>query len=351
MPLVAYKDLPTFERLKKEGRTILPADRALSQEIREMHIGFLNMMQDGALIPTERQFFRLIGESNRIAQFYVHPFVLPELNNNEEAQAYTDQYYEPFEKIQDEGLDALIITGRNVPNPDLKDADFWEPLQKVLDWSWNNVTSTLTACLATHAVMQMKYDQHRTALPEKHIGVFKSRVRQREHPIVKGMNTVFDVPHGRNNQITWEQFEKAGMQILVNSHEGGVHMATSPDGFRLVCMQGHQEYDTISLLKEYRRDLLLHYNGELEQEPEMPKHYFSSEALEILEKYKADFTATGVLKDFPEEQIAKHIENTWRDSAKAIIGNWIGLVYQLTNVDRQKQFMDGVDPNDPLKSL
>jgi homoserine O-succinyltransferase/O-acetyltransferase len=33
---------------------------------------------------------------------------------------------------------------------------------------------------------------------------------------------------------------------------------------------------------------------------------------------------------------------------QAIINNWLGLVYQLTNLDRRKQFMDGVDPHDPL---
>ena len=49
MPLVAYKDLPSFERLKQEGRTILPPERALTKDIREMHIGLLNMMPDAAL--------------------------------------------------------------------------------------------------------------------------------------------------------------------------------------------------------------------------------------------------------------------------------------------------------------
>ena len=42
------------------------------------------------------------------------------------------------------------------------------------------------------------------------------------------------------------------------------------------------------------------------------------------------------------------LENTWGDTAKAIVNNWLGLVYQTTNLDRCKQYMDGVDPNDPL---
>ena len=67
---------------------------------------------------TERQFFRLVGESNQIAQFYVHPFTLGELARGAEAQAYVAQYYESFERIQEQGLDALIITGANVTQPD-----------------------------------------------------------------------------------------------------------------------------------------------------------------------------------------------------------------------------------------
>ena len=37
------------------------------------------------------------------------------------------------------------------------------------------------------------------------------------------------------------------------------------------------------------------------------------------------------------------------DDAKAIINNWLGLVYQLTNLDRREQYMEGVDPDNPLK--
>ena len=113
MPLVAHNELPTFERLKQEGQIILPSDRALHQDIRELHVGLLNMMPDAALAATERQFFRLVGESNPIAQFYMHPFTLPEIPRGATAQAHVDKHYESFDKIRREGLDALIVTGAN----------------------------------------------------------------------------------------------------------------------------------------------------------------------------------------------------------------------------------------------
>jgi len=66
MPLVAHTDLPTFQRLREEGEEILDPDRASNQDIREMHIGLLNMMPDAALEATERQFFRLVGRVIRL---------------------------------------------------------------------------------------------------------------------------------------------------------------------------------------------------------------------------------------------------------------------------------------------
>ena len=63
MPLVAHTDLPTFQRLREEGQDVLSVERAAHQDIREMHIGLLNMMPDAALEATERQFFRLVGGS------------------------------------------------------------------------------------------------------------------------------------------------------------------------------------------------------------------------------------------------------------------------------------------------
>jgi homoserine O-succinyltransferase len=87
MPIVAHNDLPTLQRLRSDGTTIvLPAERAANQDIRELHIGLLNMMPDAALEATERQFFRLVGESNPIAQFYVHPFTLDAIPRGEKAR-------------------------------------------------------------------------------------------------------------------------------------------------------------------------------------------------------------------------------------------------------------------------
>ena len=105
MPLVSHTQLPTFSRLQEEGEEILSPERASHQDIREMHIGLLNIMPDAALEATERQFFRLIGACNQIAQFHIHPFTIDGLKRSPEAQAHIDKYYDTFTKIKQDGLD------------------------------------------------------------------------------------------------------------------------------------------------------------------------------------------------------------------------------------------------------
>ncbi|MDH5328301.1 MAG: homoserine O-succinyltransferase [Gammaproteobacteria bacterium] len=352
MPLVASSGLPTFERLKREGETILSPNRAAHQDIRELHIGLLNMMPDAALAATERQFFRLVNDCNQIAQFYMHPFTIKELPRGTEGLAYTEKYYESFEQIQRDGLDALIITGANVTQADITKEPFWNPLKEVVDWALENVTSVLCSCLATHAVLQFKHGQNRRRLPSKCWGIFGHRVVDRTHPLVNDVNTVFKVPHSRFNEVSREQFKQAGLHILAEG-EAGVHLAVSEDLFRVVYFQGHPEYDTISLMKEYKREINRYLQGERTTYPPFPQNYFTAQIEAILEEHRDQAIRaleTGQPQPmFPEHLITPRLDNTWHDTAEAVIDNWIGKVYQVTNNDRRKPFMEGVDPNDPLQ--
>ncbi len=351
MPLVAHNDLPTFQRLRAEGQSILPTEKARHQDIRELHIGLLNMMPDAALAATERQFFRLIGESNPIAQFYVHPFTLPQLERGEKARAHIERYYDSFEHLREQGLDALIITGANVIGPDLSAQAFWEPLNEVIDWAARAVTSTLCSCLATHAVIEFRYGQKRVPQARKIWGVYPHRVVSR-HPLVADVNTCFYVPHSRWNAVLRSQFDAAGLRVLVESESAGVHLATSEDGFRFVFFQGHPEYDTVSLLKEYKREVLLYAAGQRADYPEFPHGFLRPREQAILNEYRlllVEAERSGEARpEFPEALVSARLDNTWHDTAEAIVGDWMGLVYQVTNTDRKQPFMEGIDPDDPL---
>ncbi|BCG62795.1 MAG: homoserine O-succinyltransferase [Methyloprofundus sp.] len=352
MPIVAHTKLPTFQRLQEEGEDILNSDRATHQHIRELHIGFLNIMPDAALEATERQFFRLVGACNQIAQFHVHPFTIEGLPRGNSAQEHIDKYYETFAQLKQDGLDALIISGANVTHAHLQEEDFWQPLSEVFEWAKENVTSVLCSCLATHALIQFCYGIERTRLPAKRWGVYAHKVIDRKHPLIAEINTRFDVPHSRFNEVFQVDLAKHGVKTLVASDEAGVHLAVSSDGFRIVFFQGHPEYDNISLLKEYKREVLRYINQEIDEYPPFPQHYFNDEAQAIFARYREHIQKTLPNKQdilpFPEQEVIPFLDNTWRDTAKAVFNNWLGKVYQITNQDRCLPFMEGINPNDPL---
>jgi len=334
---------------------VLTSERAEKQDIRNLHVGLLNMMPDAALAATERQFFRLVGSSNPISQFHMHPFTIDSIPRGEVAAEHIERYYEPLESIKQHGLDALIITGANVIEADLSKEIFWTELMEVADWSHENVTSTLCSCLATHALLLGRYGIKRKRLDKKCWGVFDHEMVIRDHPLVHDVNTHIIVPHSRFNDVSAEQMKASGIHVLAEGPEPGVQLAVSPDGFRTVFFQGHPEYDRISLMKEYKRDISLYFNGELENYPPMPEHYFDEFAVAILSEYQELLVAARQngtdAPTFPEPLLLPHLRNTWHDSGEAIVGNWLGLMYQITNNERSLPFMDGVDPNDPLGIL
>jgi homoserine O-succinyltransferase/O-acetyltransferase len=352
MPIIAHSPLPSYDVLRTQGETILPLDVALRQDIRELHIGLLNMMPDAAFQITEQQFIRLLGSANQIVQIHVHPFTVPGLTRGPEIQRYIDTYYEPFERLREEGLDGLIVSGANVTNPALDLESFWGPLQEVIGWASRHTTSVLCSCLATHALVKLFHGVERRPLLSKRWGVYPHRVVRPDHPLMHGANSRFDVPHSRWNEISSAQLEKAGVQVLVESLDGDFHLGTSPDGIRFVYLQGHPEYDRTSLLKEYKREVARYLRGELRAVPPYPENYLPPEAARIARRYLEDTLAPGQVgdrvPDFPEARIQPLLDNTWTDTGKVIFNNWLGLVYRLTDVRRGVPFVSGVDPEDPL---
>ncbi len=348
MPLVAHSDLPAFDYLRRQGYDILSLERARHQDIRELHIGLLNLMPDAALRATERQFLRLVGSCNRIAQICVHPFsVAPEARGSE-AQAYLRSHYESFDDLRREGLDALIVTGANPAARDMTQEAFWQPMVEVVDWARHNVCSILCSCFASHAMLQQYFGVERIRRPFKRWGVYSHRITEPEHPLVRHVNTRFDAPRSHVFEVYPEQITEVGGRVLAASPEVGLHLATSEDGFRFVFFQGHPEYDVDSLFKEYKREVQRYLSGERKDFPPYPEQYFSTEAATLLDNHKQAVLEArhsgGEAPALPEAEVSPLLDNTWTDTGKAIFNNWLGLVYQKTDRDRRRPFMEGLDP-------
>ena len=352
MPLVAHNALPTFARLRAEGRLVLDAERARDQDIRPLHVGLLNMMPDAALEATERQFFRLVGASNPIAQLHVHPFTLESVARGALARAHVARHYDTVEGVREQGLDALILSGANVTRPDLSEEAFWDELVELVGWADEAVTSTLCSCLATHAVLVPRHGVRRTPLPVKRWGVYDHAVTDRSHPLVSGVNTHTPAPHSRGNDVPREAFEAAGLHVLMEGEAAGVQLAVSADGLRTVYFQGHPEYDAVSLPKEYKREIGRRARGEIDAWPPLPENVFDAHSVALLGEYRERVEAAlargAEVPAFPEGHLVPRLRNTWVDGGKSLVGNWLGLVYQATHTERHLPFMDGIDPEDPL---
>jgi homoserine O-succinyltransferase len=353
MPLVANTDLPSFQRLSEHGTAVLTLEQARRQDSRELHIGLLNLMPDSALTATERQFMRLIGSANLPIHFYVYPFTLPEQDRGERARLHIDDHYFNLSALKEEGLDALIVTGANIVEPELEQVLIWKPLIEVANWADLHVASSIFSCLSAHAMLKHRYQVSRQLLSQKQWGVYRHRVCHAGHPLLSNLPAAFDTPHSRWNTITRPQLEQAGLPVLAESEDAGVHIAVSPDQLRNIYFQGHPEYDAASLLKEYKRELLRYLHGERDLEPPHPENYLSAKATDIansyLEQSKLMLRNSGNISDFPDKELEPFTKNTWSTVGELFFENWLRLVEQLSNTNRNLRFRDGIDPEDPLR--
>ena len=331
---------------------MLTLERARHQDIRELHVGLLNMMPDAAIEATERQFMRLVGSCNRIAQIYVHPFAVDAGGRGPKAREYLDRYYESFDDVRAAGLDALIISGANPAQPEMEDEPFWEPLVEVMEWAAEHVCSVVVF-MSGDACVREAFPWHRAPALSSRQALGRIRARNiADHPLLANLNTRFDAPHSHVYEVTRADVEPAGVRVLSESEEAGIYLAVSADGFRFVFFQGHPEYDKVSLAKEYKREVIRFIVGERETYPAYPERYFGASARATLDRHRDevhDAKARGAAPPaFPDTELEPRLDNTWTDTGKAMFNNWLGLVYQITDADRRTPLMADLDPYDPL---
>lgn len=328
MPLVAHSNLPAFERLRSEGLDVLSAaEAARGPSLPLLHIGLLNLMPDAALQATERQFIRLVAADDRPIYLHTHVFTVAEGYRSRAARAHIAAYYEDFTQLQQHGLDAMIITGANPEKANLADEAFWDPMMEVIEWGRKNVRSMLCSCLATHAIFQYYHSVERVRLPRKRWGVYSHRVLEPGHALVRGVAAECDGPHSHYYDLSREQMEQAGSRVLAASDRAGVYLAVSSEPCEFVFFQGHPEYDAVSLLKEYKREVMRYIANERENYPRYPTDYLPTEAVSTLDAYKQEVVDTQKRNrappEFPDEEVSSFVANTWSETGRTIYRNWL----------------------------
>jgi homoserine O-succinyltransferase len=97
-------------------------------------------------------------------------------------------------------------------------------------------------------------------------------------------------------------------------------------GSLFVFLQGHPEYETSTLLLEYRRDLARYLKGERKTYPSMPDSYFDSRAQDVLANLEERILAgkqNASPADFPASVADSVLPNTWRSVAAQFYANWL----------------------------
>ncbi len=352
MALVATSGLPAFETMRAEGVETIAPDQPPRSELPELTVGLLNLMPDAALRATDRQFVRMVSAYAGEAHIRVLPFTVAAENRGEAARRHVETHYTKFESLQESGMDALIVTGANPTCHQLAEEAFWTGLVEVLDWARTNVQGVLCSCLATHAVLGHYQGVERTRLPNKRWGVYSHRLLVDDHPLVRGITSPVDAPHSHWYDLTRAQMEDAGATVLLESDEAGVHMAVSHDDF-YVFFQGHPEYEEISLLKEYKREVGRFLRDESPEYPPLPEHYFNAEGVARLDRYREKLVRTKDAGEEPPDLAESSVfptgVGTWTDPGKVIYRNWLAEIQRRKTADR-KPGAPHPQPTDPIKS-
>lgn len=308
MPIKIPNQLPATETLTRENIFVMTETRAMTQDIRPLHILLLNLMP--TKVDTETQFARVLGNTPLQIELEL---IAPEGRMAKNTpQEHMLAFYKTFRDVREKKFDGLLITGAPVEHLPFEQVDYWAELCEIMEWSKTHVHSTLHICWGAQAGLYYHYGIPKRPLPQKLFGVFRHTVEEPNFILFRGFDDRFWVPHSRNTTVEREDIEAVpGLKVLASSPEAGVY-AVKTDGGRQIFLMGHAEYDRDTLKKEYLRDVAAGVDIRL------PQNYF------------------------PDDDPAKEPFVTWRSCANLLYSNWLNyFVYQTTPYDLNVTFPAG----------
>ncbi len=297
MPIKIADNLPATKVLESENIFVMTEQRAMHQDIRPLRIVILNLMP--TKIETETQLLRLLGNSP--LQVDVDLMQTATHISKNTSKEHLLEFYRTFDQLKHNRYDGMIITGAPVETYEFESVDYWEELKEIMDWSRENVYSTLHICWGAQAGLYHHHGVTKHMLPKKLSGIFRHRPLDPLHPLLRGFDEVFNMPHSRYTEVSLDDIRKnPDLQLLAVSETAGVAIVSTADA-RQVFITGHFEYDRMTLAGEYTRD------QKRGIDPEIPQNYFPADDTEMLPPM------------------------TWRSHANLMFGNWLNyFVYQQT---------------------
>ncbi|WP_294772413.1 homoserine O-succinyltransferase [uncultured Eubacterium sp.] len=300
MPIRIDNELPAKQKLEIENIFVMSNLRADTQDIRPLKIIILNLMP--TKLETETQLLRLL--SNSPLQLDIEFLQVATHKAKNVSKSHMDKFYKTFDEVSENKYDGMIITGAPVEQMKFEEVDYWDELCKIMDWSKTNVYSTFHICWGAQAALYYHYGIKKYKTPKKIFGIFPHTCLDDTHPLMRGLDDVYYVPHSRHTEIKMSDIAQVkDLQIISYSEEAGVHIVSDME-CRNFFVTGHSEYDRDTLAKEYFRDLSKGLDID------MPVNYFPNNDTNLVPKM------------------------TWKGTANLIFNNWLNyFVYQKTPYD------------------
>lgn len=300
LPIRIDNELPAKQRLEDENVFVMSRMRGDTQDIRPLKIIILNLMP--TKLETETQLLRLL--SNTPLQIDVEFLQVATHEAKNVSKSHMDKFYSTFADVKEQRYDGMIITGAPVEQMAFEEVDYWDELCEIMEWSKKNVYSVWHICWGAQAGLYYHYGIQKYPTEEKIFGVFPHFSLDETHPLMRGLDDVYYVPHSRHTEVNRHDISQVkDLQILSYSREAGVHIVADME-CRKFFITGHSEYDRDTLAKEYFRDkdkgLDIH----------IPHNYF------------------------PNDDESKTPVMSWKGTANLLMNNWLNyFVYQKTPYD------------------
>ena len=300
MPIKIPNALPATEVLESENIFVMTETRAMTQDIRPLHVLLLNLMP--TKIKTETQIARVL--SNTPLQVELELMQMKSHVSSHVSEEHMLAFYQSFDNVRSNKYDGMIITGAPVEDMDFEQVDYWDELCEIMEWSKTHVTSTFHICWGAQAALYYHYGIPKYKLPQRLHGVYEHTVDRKSSMLIRGADDRFWAPHSRNTGNRIEDIlAHPEIRIVATSKEAGVYAMMTDNG-KQVFISGHSEYDRETLDEEYRRDVNAGKN------PAIPVNYYED--------------------DDPNKAPIKR----WRAHANLLYSNWLNYyVYQTTPYD------------------
>ncbi|NBJ82665.1 homoserine O-succinyltransferase [bacterium 1XD42-94] len=297
MPIKIQNDLPARAILESENVFIMDEARAMSQDIRPLEILILNLMP--LKEDTETQLLRAL--SNTPLQVECTYMAMTSHESRHTPASHLNKFYVGFSEVEKQWFDGMIITGAPVELMEYEEVNYWEELKIIMEWSKTHVTSTMHLCWGAQAGLYYHYGIPKYRRKDKLSGIYLHKALDKKVPLLRSFDDYFYCPHSRHTEVREADLLKCPqLKILAKSKEAGVFLIMSRDG-RQIFVQGHPEYDRMTLNHEYHRDLNKGLN------PVIPCNYYEN---------NDPFSIPPLV---------------WRNMADTLYTNWLNFyVYQVT---------------------